>query len=174
MTQHLCLKLSALREVSRLTPAALDSLAEAAAVMLDRYHEVPPPPTPFDLRVQGEEMTAEVDWHGPTDQQHGTHANEKDAAEDGACAVAIATVGAIGYTVLRRTRHGSGCDYLMVRAGEPENDFRKLEVSGTAEGDLEQRLRRKVTQARGGDLDRSGLAVVVGFKAAKILVEGWS
>jgi hypothetical protein len=76
--------------------------------------------------------------------------------------------------VVRRTRQGSGCDYLMVRDGEPENDFHKLEVSGTSGGKPSARLREKVEQARTGDLDRPGAGVVVGFKAARILMEEWT
>lgn len=174
MNHRVCLDLTDLRAVSRLTPAVLEALAEAASVMLDRYHPAPPPPTPFGLHLRGEELPADVAWQGPTNDQRDTHANEKDAAEDGACAVAIATAAATGYVVVRRTRQGSGCDYLMIRKGEPENDFHKLEVSGTGEGNLRSRLTQKVAQGKGGDLDRPGLAVVVGFKEAKILVDGWS
>ena len=75
---------------------------------------------------------------------------------------------------MRRTWQGSGCDYLMVRRGEPENDFYKLEVSGTGEGNLASRLKEKVAQGRGGDLDRPGAAVVVGFQEAKIFMEDWT
>ena len=75
--------------------------------------------------------------------------------------------------MVRRTRQGSGCDYLMVPHGEPENDFFKLKVSGTGEGNLISRLKEKVEQGKGGDLQRPGMAVVVGFKATRILVEAW-
>lgn len=112
-------------------------------------------------------------WAEPTEQQRQSHQNEKDGPEDGACAVAIAAVHHLGYTVVRRTRQKSGCDYLMVPHGEPENDFLKLEVSGTGDGNLASRLREKVEQGEGGDLQRPGMAVVVGFKAARILVEAW-
>ena len=87
--------------------------------------------------------------------------------------MAIATVHELGYAVLRRTRQGSGCDYLMVRRGEPENDFLKLEVSGTGDGNPVSRLKEKVSQGKSGDLQRPGMAVVVGFKAAQIHVEEW-
>jgi hypothetical protein len=141
--------------------------------MLDLHHPVPPP-TAGNLVRGGAATPVEIHWREPTDQQRETHANEKDAAEDGGAAVAIATVQALGYVVVRRTRQGSGCDYLMVRDGEPENDFHKLEVSGTGGGDLSARLKEKVEQAKAGDLDRPGAAVVVGFKAARILMEEWT
>jgi hypothetical protein len=64
--------------------------------------------------------------------------------------VAIATVHELGYAVVRRTRQGSGCDYLMVPKGEPENDFLKLEVSGTGEGNLASRLKAKIERSNKG------------------------
>jgi hypothetical protein len=174
MSQRICIDLRELTQASRLSPAVLASLAESASVMLDVYHRAPPPPTPGKLVRRGHTTPVDIVWEKPTDQQRETHANEKDAAEDGGAAIAIAVVRALGYVVVRRTRQGSGCDYLMVREGEPENDFHKLEVSGTGTGNLASRLREKVAQGKGGDLDRPGAAVVVGFKAAKILVEEWT
>ncbi len=173
MADPIHLDLHRLGNVSRLSPTLLASFAEAASVMLHLYHPVPPPSTPGVLVQNDEEVPLSVDWPEPTPQQRESHQNEKDAPEDGACAVAIAAVHALGYTVVRRTRQGSGCDYLMVLHGEPENDFRKLEVSGTGVGHLPTRLKEKVAQGKGGDLQRPGMAVVVGFEAARILVEAW-
>lgn len=48
-----------------------------------------------------------------------------------------------------------------------------LEVSGTGDGNLASRLKEKVAQGKGGDLQRPGMAVVVGFKAARVVVEKW-
>lgn len=60
----------------------------------------------------------------------------------------------------------------MSRHGEPPNDFFKLEVSGVARGEaLAARLAEKVEQVQGGDLNRPGVAVVVGFEAATVLME---
>jgi hypothetical protein len=174
MSSRVRIDLTRLADVSRLSPAVLASLAEAASVMLDVYHPAPPPPTAGNL-VQGSvARPVDITWEAPAQQQRETHANEKDAAEDGGAAIAIAAVRALGYVVVRRTRQGSGCDYLMVREGEPENDFHKLEVSGTGAGNLSSRLKEKVAQGKAGDLDRPGAAVVVGFKAARILVEEWT
>jgi hypothetical protein len=174
MSSRARIDLTRLADVSRLSPAVLASLAEAASVMLDLHHPVPPPPTAGKLVRGGEATPVEIHWTDPTHQQRETHANEKDAAEDGGAAVAIAAVRALGYVVVRRTRQGSGCDYLMVREGEPENDFHKLEVSGSSAGNLSARLKEKVEQGKAGDLDRPGAAVVVGFKVARILMEEWT
>ncbi|XXY54848.1 hypothetical protein WME91_27330 [Sorangium sp. So ce269] len=173
MTEPIRLDLTRLGEVSRLSPTVVAYLSEAASVMLDLYHPAPPPPTPGVLVRSAEELPVALAWPAPTKQQRESHQNEKDAPEDGACAVAIATVHELGYTVMRRTRQGSGCDYLMVPRGEPENDFLKLEVSGTGDGNLASRLKEKVAQGKGGDLQRPGMAIVVSFKAARIVVEGW-
>lgn len=173
MAKPIQLDLARLGEVSRLSPTVVAYLAEAAWVMLDLYHAAPPPPTPAVLVTSAEEVRLALVWPAPTKQQCESHQNEKDAPEDGACAVVIATVHELGYSVVRRTRQGSGCDYLMVPRGEPENDFLKLEVSGTGDGNLASRLKEKLEQGKGGDLQRPGMAVVVGFQAARILVETW-
>lgn len=173
MPEPIHLDLTRLGEVCDLSPTVLAYLAEAASVMLDLYHPPPPPPTPGVL-VRAAERPLGLLRSAPSEQQRESHQNERDAPEDGACAVAIATVHALGYEVVRRTRQGSGCDYLMVPSGEPENDFLKLEVSGTGEGDPSRRVAEKVAQARGGDLQRPGMAVVVGFKAARVLVAEWT
>lgn len=167
------LDLDRLGDVSRLSPAVLAYLAEAASVMLHVYHAAPPPATPGVLVRKAEHTAVAIAWTEPTPQQRASHVNEKDGPEDGATAVAIAAAHGLGYTVVRRTRQGSGCDYLMVKHGEPENDFHKLEVSGTGNGNLASRLAQKVLQGRGGDLQRPGMAVVVGFERARILVEEW-
>lgn len=60
----------------------------------------------------------------------------------------------------------------MVPHGEPDNDYVKLEVSGIARGSSgEGRLATKMDQVGGGDLDRPGVALVVGLEAAAILVK---
>jgi|SRR5580692_6986384 hypothetical protein len=174
MSSRIRIDLTRLEEASRLSPAVLASLAEAASVMLDLHHSAPPPPTEGKLVRGGMGTPIDIDWKDPTDQARQTHANEKDAAEDGGAAIAIAAVRALGYVVVRRAWQGSGCDYLMVREGEPENDFYKLEVSGTGTGKLSSRLKEKVEQAKAGDLDRPGAAVVVGFKTARVLMEEWT
>jgi hypothetical protein len=110
MARRYHIDLTRLHEASSLSPTVLASLAESASVMLDLHHPAPPPPTEGKL-VQGGMVTpVDIAWEEPTDQQRATHANEKDAAEDGGAAIAIAAVRALGYVVVRRTRQGSGCD----------------------------------------------------------------
>ncbi|WP_309890947.1 hypothetical protein [Archangium sp.] len=167
---RLQLDLQRLHQYCRLSSALLDCYAEAADVMLWKFHEAPP--TSARLEVRDETRTIEVLWKAPDAQARASHANEKDATEYAAYAVAFAAVHvAAGYTVQRRIHQGAGADFLMTRRGEPDNDFIKLEVSGVARGDgLNTRLEEKLKQVRGGDLERPGVAVVVGLEAARILV----
>jgi len=164
--------LGRLGELCDLSPGILHSWQEAVSVMLDKFHPVPPPPTSASLTHGEEVSTLELTWARPTEQMMESHANEKDATEDAAYGVAIAAAHHCGYRVRRRTHHGSGADLLMVRHGEPDNDFIKLEVSGIARGrSLEGRLAEKLAQVGGGDLDRPGVALVVELEAAAILVK---
>lgn len=61
----------------------------------------------------------------------------------------------------------------MVKSNTSDEDFVRLEVSGVAAGErtLPHRLRKKVQQLYDGDLLRPGVAAVVGFEAARILLE---
>ena len=160
----------------RLAPNKVRALAEAAAVMLDKFHTPPAAGCLYVVDTAGKTPTAEhpvvLRWSPPSPQSMNTHANELDATEEGAYAVAFAAVMSRGYRVIRRAHHGSGADYILAREGEPDNDYHKLEVSGVSRGDagvLARRLVAKVAQVGGGDLDRPGLAMVVGFEAAALL-----
>jgi hypothetical protein len=146
------------------------NLVDAASVMLDKFHQ---PPVSGQLDDRGESSRVELDWVPPSLALQHTHANELDATEDGAYAVALSTVVSRGFVVQRRAHHGSGADYLITPVGEPNNDFYKLEVSGIARttGNIQGRLRTKARQVSAGDLSRPGLAIVVGFEAAQIMVE---
>jgi hypothetical protein len=155
--------------------------AEAAAVMFELYHGAPPPPrsctfTPFDR----DDVAAAFVWPPTNEMTRASHGNPLNATEHGAYAVACATVGALeGWKVTGRAHHGSGADLLMLREGDDPNDFVRLEVSGVAAGTgdaglvaLRRRLVVKVNQLGRGDLDRPGVAAVVGFELATVLVSG--
>jgi hypothetical protein len=143
-------------------------MVDAARVMLDKFHVSP---RTFEITWL-EMMHMDLEWAAPQEVHRQTHANELDATETGAYGLAFATVHEGDYIVQRRAHHGSGSDYLLTRKGEPDNDFVRLEVSGLAGGGgLRSRLRDKVTQLGNGDLQRPGLAVVVGFEAAEVCVE---
>jgi hypothetical protein len=161
------------RVVDQLSELRVASYAEAASVMLDRFHPAPPPPTAAHVFHDDEVHDAGVRWHEPDDRQRRSHANDLDATAEGAYALAFAAAAALGYVVRYRSLHGSGSDYVVTRLGEPENDYWKLEVSGTAEGDdgeVRARLREKLEQVAGGDLRRPGLAAVVRFSEVVVAI----
>ena len=160
---------------SRLSPGVCAYLGEAASVVLGAFHAPPPPPTPAALFDGEARHEAGLVWRAPDPVQRGSHANELEVVRDGACAVAIAAVYAhAGYLVRKRPRHGSGADYLMTRVGDEEENFVRLEVSGTARGDaleLRARMAQKRAQLRAGREEGPGIAVVVAFKDAVIRME---
>lgn len=153
--------------------------SEAASAILWRFHDVSKGACgAWTRRGSGEASTIEVEllWEEATPDVLETHNNEKDATEYAAYAVAFAVAGAMGFKIIGRTHQGSRVDWVMVREGEPANDYYKLEVSGIArvggEG-LASRLREKVGQGRGGDWKRPGVAIVARFEDVEILSEAW-
>lgn len=169
------LDLTTLHQRCRLSPALVSSLVEAASVVLGAHHQAPPPPTALGWVEDELTQPASLHWEAPEPRAKDSHANNKDATEDAACAIAIGAMEALGYRVVRRAIHGSGADYLMIREGEPENDFLKLEVSGIFQGgDIRKRLREKIEQVGGGSLDRPGRAVVVQFESPTVAIGRWA
>jgi hypothetical protein len=160
-----------------LSPALWAAWAEAAAVALERYHAPPPPARPCTITSAGTNHPALLIWLAADDVVRASHANEIDATELGAYVVAAASIHAVnGWRVAGRTHQGSGSDFIMLRDADP-NSFVKVEVSGVGECDgdaglsiLRARLRQKIDQVGRGDLDLPGMAVVVGFQSARILV----
>jgi hypothetical protein len=162
-----------LHEHTALTRPHVEDRVGAACVMLSKFHE-----SPLVVGIDWEEVdqeNLELAWTAPDVRTQMTHANELDATEDGAYAVSFAVATHAGYTVGRRAHHGSGSDYLLTRQGEPENDFVRLEVRGIARIKLADRrlldraLEAKVDQLGQGDLDRPGIAMVVGFEYARVI-----
>ncbi len=165
---------------SSATRALLTSCSESASVMLWKFHSSPRSlgrwehEETFDFGAEGVEVA--VLWDEPGPDVLASHGNEKDATEYGAYAVAIAIANNLGFKVIGRTHQGSGTDWLMIREGEPVNDYYKLEVSGIARINKEKpsaRLRNKVDQGSGGDMQRPGVAVVARFEDLRIVSEGW-
>ncbi len=166
------LDLTTLHARCSLSPALVGALVEAASVVMAAHHAAPPTPMRW---VEDEiDRPARIIWTAPDERAIASHSNNKDATEDAACAVAIAAMHELGFRVVKRAFHGSGADYLMVRNGEPENDFLKLEVSGIFQGGgLLKRLRVKIDQVGGGQLNRPGRAVVVQFEEPAIAIGRW-
>ncbi len=133
--------------------------------MLCRFHLPPPPPTSLTVQRERESLPATISWNAPTQEMIEGYGNIKDATEDGACALAIAAVYATDrFIVKRRLQQGSGADFMMVKEGEADESFTKLEVSGMATlHSAQTRLRQKIAQVSSGTVQRPGVAVVVKF-----------
>lgn len=162
----------------RLTEALWTSWAEAAAVTFERFHRPPPPPLALAIEDAAEETPAALTWLAANAAMRASHGNDTDATEMGAYAVAVATVQTVqNWRILGRAQTASGADILMIRTSDPPDAFVKLEVSGMGAGKgrtgrsaLGRLLRKKVAQVRTGDLSRPGVAAVVGFELARVLI----
>lgn len=135
---------------------------ESASVMLSKRHSSP---ALTELLRDGEAATAVLIWSAAAPQMADGYGYMRETIADGAYAVATVAVHVMDrYVVKRRLHQGSGADLYMVREGDPEEEFVKLEVSGSdADESLGGRLNKKVNQARGGNISRPSVAVVVGY-----------
>lgn len=125
-----------------LTAAKAAALCEAATVCLDdQGHE-----SGVRLDVHGSTATAyALVHHEPDDSQRRTYADDEEATEEGATAIAVAVVLDITeYLVVERAAKGGGFDYWL---GSEIGDFQaRLEMSGIRHGSVQEirgRLRRK-------------------------------
>ena len=162
----------------RLSSSVLDGYVEAARVCLDRYHISP---VVFQICKPDLTTQATVTWDMADKLMRRTHANEKDAVRDGACAFVLAALELLcGLTAVSRADTGTGADYYIsppgVSAGDLEDieDCLRLEVSGVGGGSfarVEQRLQEKLDQTRRGQSNLPALAGVVGFRVQLICME---
>lgn len=104
-------------------------------------------------------------------------ANEIDTTEAGAYGCVLAAIEqAGGFVAVARAEQGTGADYYVGPPGsglEDLEDCYRLEVSGVDRGArpiVEDRLRRKMTQAREGDSSIPAIAGVVGFREGLVLI----
>lgn len=166
------LDLTTLSAQSGLSPKLLEVYAEAAGVVLDRFHGAKGPPTAAGIEEGDQSLEALVRWERSTEQSQASHDNRIDVSEFAACAVAIAAAHAYaGRRVMRRALHGSGADFLMRRLDATGDDFERLEVSGiTTAEPPRSRLREKVDELRRGNDRRPGRALVVAFPGARVRV----
>jgi hypothetical protein len=155
----------------------------AAAVTLDRHHESR---ASLTVRVDpGSTSHVEVDWDEPSADDRRAHGNTDDATEFAAYGLGlIVTDVNLSLVALRRAQRKSGGDYWLVPAGsevrpDDAQDFDRtdmvlLEVSGIDEDTevgMRSRLSQKTKQVRRFEKNLRALAVVVGFRGARIWIK---
>jgi hypothetical protein len=159
-----------------LTPEIAAYYLQAARICLDRHHA---PPTEFMLKDgTARDIRTVVAWKAADDRCRNAWANEIDATEAGAYAVALAAAElAGGFVAVRRAETGTGADYYIAPADAPAEDIEaciRLEVSGTDRGgasEVAQRLRDKLSQAAAGASNLPAMAGVVGFRAQLVMLQ---
>lgn len=146
-----------------------------ACVSLGRHHE--PPTTCFSIQNRGVSLPRELLWEAPSSRLVTSQHNNDDATRDAAYIVAIAAVeDQLGLVAIDRMETRTGADYLVAPPGplpDDHEDTIRLEIAGQdrgKEGALRSRLKRKVEQLREGDACRPGMAAVVGFESAMVLM----
>jgi len=152
---------------------------EAARVCLDRYHDTPTIRLRID--VDGEERACRLRWEPAGDDVRRAHANDIDAAETGAYAVASVCVEwALRLVIIGRAEHATGVDWYVAPPGcgldadgVPDLDdpaVRLLEVSGQGLGSIGARVTIKSRQVAGSGLSLPGLTIVVGFQRGVVRI----
>jgi hypothetical protein len=127
---------------------AVDKIAgtffvNAAAVCLERQHG-----QGVCLTVKGlAERRYSLHWPPSNDQQRRTHADEQDATEHGACALALVLSRELtDYKAVRQARKGTGFDYWLGN-DDPDLFCARLEISGILQGD-DTEIKRRVAQKK--------------------------
>ena len=155
-----------------LSPRRGASMAEAASVCLDDQGHA----SPTDLELSGSmNEVASMTWASPDDQARRSWADETDATEHGAYAVALSIAKETrGLNALERSRKFNGFDYWL---GTDEStlfsDKVRLEVSGIRNGDTGQvngRVKEKLAQIDTSAGVLRGLVIVVEFGNARARV----
>jgi hypothetical protein len=172
------LDVGAKTEAHDLTPAVWTSWCEAAAVTFDRVHHPEAPPRAGRIIPSGKPpIDCVVAWPSPDERVKRSHANDTDATEAGAYAVATLAMHAVdGWQVVARTQTESGADVWMEKPNDVPDSQVRLEVSGMAQGAdesaqkaLRGRLATKIAQLKKGKSPEPGIAAVVGFELVGIL-----
>lgn len=156
-----------------ITGAVAGVYAECAAICLSRHHE---PPTDLVLDAD-DRRVVECTWASPTDGMRRAHANADDATRDAAYGVAIAAIEvSLGLHAIARAETRTGADYYVgasTKTGLDLEDAMRLEVSGVDAGGLDElrrRLGEKLGQLARAGSDLPGVAAVVGFQVAHVMI----
>lgn len=148
-----------------LTKAKGESLAECATVCFySQGHS-----QNVMLSVKGShDVMRQLDCPQITEQMLRCYHDLEEAAEDGACGVAILLIRHLeGLTVVKRSRKGTGIDYWMGHkdnSGDPFKEMARLEVSGLlkpTDSQFSQRVKQKILQAKQSEGTKLPYYVVV-------------
>ncbi|AUX22418.1 uncharacterized protein SOCEGT47_029210 [Sorangium cellulosum] len=147
---------------------------------MDRHHK-----SPTTLRVARDEEPVtepELAWSEPTQPERNANANRRDATCDGAYAVALVCLERqMNLVAVARAEDLTGADWYVAPAGKgtteagapnlDDPDLMRLEVGGHDDRpSLPHELKIKVHQLQAGKSSIPGIAVVVGFKKAQLVI----
>lgn len=156
-----------------ITPAVGAVLVENCTVMLHEVgHKAPTPIAIYGML----EQTSQILWEDNyTEQMARAHADMQETTELAAACVSLAVTQQItGYTVIERSRKGTGFDYLLGEDAEWFLPKARLEVSGIAKETLtntiEGRFRQKSAQTSVSDnTNLPAYISIVEFSSPKVL-----
>jgi hypothetical protein len=153
-------------------------MCSAASVCLKRHHA---PPTVLCVSVNSDEKTHALSWQLPTPRDYNANNNRADAARDGAYAVALVCVERrLNLYAICRAEERTGADWYVAPPGYasdtelPNVDdpvVMRLEVGGYDKRSLPGQLTKKVEQIKEGESVAVGIAAVVGFQQARVMIK---
>ena len=142
-----------------------ETLAQAGGVCLESQGHIPG----VLLQVMGYlDNTYSMDWPEVTQQARKSLNDPNETTEWGAVGVAILlTKSELGYSVLERSRKGTGFDYWIGDETElPFESKARLEISGIRKGsnpDVKARVREKLKQVEQSGHSPAAYVIVVEF-----------
>lgn len=170
--------LDRIEQCHTLDPTTVAAFVIAARVCLSRHHDssLLERVTATHTHDGGQQPSLQIRWRLPDARMRATHANDEDAARDGAYAIAIVAVHAnLGLRFVRRERAQLGYDWVAEGTVATASERVVVEVSGLLIGTEESnsaraRLRQKRNQIEAGGSLAAKLAIVVDFRPVDIAV----
>jgi hypothetical protein len=146
------------------TPALGAMMAEAAAVCLENQSHAPGVP----LSLTGEyARDYRMEWVPSSEQARRSYNDLPNATEHGAYGVSfLVMLDCTTFTVLEKSRKGTGVDWYLALEGQLFQHAARLEVSGILAGDrqkVEARTREKLRQVKREPSDIPTFVVIVEF-----------
>jgi hypothetical protein len=159
------LKLDRLREgMPSIPPEFGACLAQAASVCLEEQgHSIG-----VEFKVTGDfEENYKLHWEEPTDQIRRCWNDHEVATEHGAYGMAFLLVRKLTeFTVIERSRKGTGFDYWLGTEEQLFKNKARLEVSGIRRGDeraIKARVKKKINQTKPSDGSLPAFIIIVEF-----------